>query len=139
MSTRGLNQLRQNTIWILLAGMVVLGVGCTKGEGPKSTVSGTVTLDGKPMAEGEVSFIIMGKPPELMTVSNGTFQGQAQVGKHRIEIRAYRMGQPYFMGTTKFEASRENYLPGRYNSESKLTAEVTSTGPNEFKWEVQSQ
>jgi len=132
------DRLRRNVGGILVVGIVALHAGCGPAAVPKAAVSGTVTLDGKPMEEGEVSFVTPGLPPELVSVRNGTFQGKVGVGSRRIEIRAYRLGKPYFMGPTKFEPSPENYLPARFNSESNLVADVTAAGPNEYHWEVQS-
>ena len=133
------DQLRRNVGGILVVGVMALGAGCGPTPTPKGSVSCTVTLDGKPLDQGEVSFVTPGLPPELVAVHDGTFQGKVTVGSHRVEIRAYRPGKPYFMGPTKMDPSPENYLPARFNSESTLTADVTAAGPNEYKWEVQSQ
>jgi len=37
------------------------------------------------------------------------------------------------------EESKENYIPDAHNTNSKLTARVTSDGPNEFKFEVSAK
>ena len=35
--------------------------------------------------------------------------------------------------------ARENYVPAKYNTESKLTADVKTGGPNEFKFDLTSK
>jgi hypothetical protein len=112
----------------------------------KTTVSGTVTLDGNPMPEGEILFAGPGEVPQVLDIKNGSFEGQVTVGTKRVEIRAYRQVQAVAAGGMyKGEevpgggSSKENYLPARFNSESELTAEVTASGPNKFSFPVTSK
>lgn len=118
--------------------ILVAQIGCGK-AGPKVvTVSGTVTYDGQPLAEGTVYF----KTPETgainsLPVKNGKFEGNAEVGERRVEINAYRTKSQDFNGM-KGEV-KENLIPTRYNADSKLTATVTADGPNTFQFEVKSK
>lgn len=107
-------------------------------------VSGTVTLDGEPLADGEIHFLSpqMGTL-DIVKIAAGKFQGEAKAGDRRVEIRAYKdeerkptEGEPTMPGAD--EASRVNYLPARYNSQSELKAPVTEAGPNEFTFELTS-
>ena len=124
---------------ILVIGLLVcvLGVGC--GGSPKApphvTVKGNVKLDGKPMESGDVTFAVAGEVPDTIPVKSGAYEGKAKIGTARVEIRTYRPGKKNEMYPNE-EPSPENYLPARYNSDSKLTAEVKQDGPNEFNFEV---
>lgn len=126
-----------------LALAVLLSAGCEpKGPYPVP-VKGTVTLDGKPLAEGVISFVDLGDVPELIDVKDGVFNGRAKWGQRRIEIAAYRPYQipkevPESMHAL-MQGGKENYLPERYHLKSELTAEVTKNGPNEFSFAVTSK
>ncbi|WP_157369660.1 hypothetical protein [Zavarzinella formosa] len=101
-------------------------------------VKGTVTLDGKPLPEGEMSFGLTGEAPVILTVKDGAFSGNAYVGNNHVEIRAYKDGPPLSTDPEK-KPSKVNYLPDRYGYKSTLTAEVASGGANDFKFEVTSR
>lgn len=121
---------------------VFLVSGCgSKGKGPTTTsVKGTVNLDGKPMSQGEVTFSIPGEPPQAIEVKDGKFSGNAHAGKNRVEIRQYKIGAAPTMGGVKVaEATKENILPARFNSDSQMTADVTAGGANDFKFDVASK
>ena len=98
-------------------------------------VSGTVTLDGQPLAEGVIYFKTIEKgSSEPCDIQGGEFKGQAEAGDRRVEICQFR--------TTVQDANgmkteiQENLIPARYNTESTLTAKVTPAGPNQFKFEL---
>jgi hypothetical protein len=100
------------------------------------------------MAEGFVSFkTIATGVNEYFDIKEGKFAGKAADGERRVEI--------YLLEGAPLEAPRgvrgeitpggfgseirKNVLPARYNSKSKLTAQVTPEGPNEFQFEVTSK
>lgn len=115
--------------------------GCTPtAKGPTLVpVKGTVNLDGKPLAEGEVMFSLPGEVPATIPVVSGAYSGQAGAGKNRVEVRAYRPGKPLVMGDKTFPVAKENYLPAKYNTQSTFTADVTAGGANDFKFDVTSK
>ena len=116
----------------------LLFVGCS--NKPKMvSVSGKVTLDGKPLPEGEIIFASPGLVPETLPIKDGKYEGKVQVGNKRVEIAAYRDGPRQFMGTQDMGPSRENYIPARYNVNSTLKAEVSDSGPKEFDFAVTSR
>ncbi|MCI0462189.1 MAG: hypothetical protein L0Z62_34995 [Gemmataceae bacterium] len=127
--------------WFLLG--CVLGVlcsltGCSKSEEPPVTVSGTVNLDGKPLDDGSVTLFGEGGavPEGPFPVKGGKFEGQAKPGKKKVSIHAYRPGEKTKMGDEWIEAGNVNYLPDRFNTNSKITAEVTASGINPNKFDV---
>jgi hypothetical protein len=117
--------------------VLFLASGC-KPPGPKSyPVSGTVTLDGQPLAEGNVYFKTLAEGLiDPLPVKDGKFEGKAGEGQRRVEIVAYRMVPvPGEMGG---EVPQSLIAP-RFNSQSELTAEVTAAGPNVYDFKVESK
>ena len=119
-------------------------LGCSSGASRSDSVggcavSGNVTLDGKPLQEGEVYFSIPGLVPRMFPIRNGAFAGRAREGVHRVQICAYRPrkkeSQPP-MPMTGLQPPPENYIPARFNVESTLTATVRADGSNTFDFAV---
>jgi len=128
------------TIPTLCLLILVAAGGCGPKKPRNYPVKGQVKLDGEPMKEGEITFAQPGVPPQPLPITNGTFSGEVREGKHRVEIRMYKMGAPTKMADETIPGSKENVLPAQYNTESKLPeATVTAAGPNEFKYEVTSK
>jgi hypothetical protein len=122
--------------WCRLLGLVVvlaLG-GCSSGP-PNCNVSGTVNLDGKPLAEGEISFVSDDStiPAGVGPVSNGSFNFTVKAGKKTVRVYAKRA----VPGTNP--PMYNEALPGRYNAQSELTADVTPKGENKFTFNLQSR
>ena len=108
---------------------------------PVYPVSGTVTLDGKPMADGEVAFVsVQDSIRDTLPVRDGKFQGEIRAGQRRVEIAAYREErQGVEMYGDKAPMSRVNYVDPKFNQLSTLTASVNTSSPNEYKWDVTSK
>jgi hypothetical protein len=131
---------RMSLVLCLLSPPVVL-LGC-KAEETTYEVSGTVTLDKKPLKEGEIAYVDKkGSVPVTMTITEGSYKGKARPGEYRVEIRAYKVGKKLEPGpgVGKGEHARENYLPERFNTKSQLKTEVKAEGANQAKFEVTSQ
>jgi hypothetical protein len=102
-------------------------------------VTGTVTLDQKPLDDGDIIFRTPGDVPTLIPIKNGSFAGEAVPGKKIVEIRAYKpQPPPPPMPGVTFEPGKINYLPPQYNEASKLEAEVPPGGKDDFKFELKS-
>jgi hypothetical protein len=107
-------------------------------EAKKYPVSGTVTLDGQPMAEGMIYFkTVSAGAIDFVDIKDGKFKGQAQEGDRRVEICLYKT-ETQGNGPMKTEV-KKNLIPKQYNDQSKLTAKVTPQGPNEFTFAVTSK
>jgi hypothetical protein len=108
---------------LLLLATLGMVLGCNAGP-RKYPVSGTVTLDGKPVDGGFVYFIPL--DPSVSSdagkIEAGLFHFEARDGKVRVEIRASREvpGKRSPMGNIR----KEEYIPARYNRQSQLEAEV---------------
>lgn len=108
--------------------LIVAAAGC---GGPPAdlpelgTVSGVVTLDGKPLPNARVMFTPdHSRPSGAMTDANGRYElifneklKGAAVGKHTVRISLGAYDKP-------------EQLPAKYNLKSELTADVKA-GPNE--------
>lgn len=121
----------------ILFATTLLLIGCS--GGPRSyPVSGTVTLDGKPLDDGNIYFLPLDPnvPPDAGKIEAGHFRFAAREGKVRVEIRASREvpGKRSPMGNIR----KEEYIPARYNRESTLEAEVRADKENVYSLELTS-
>lgn len=122
--------------------LFLLLAGCGSGEPYPVPVKGAVTLDGKPLAEGKISFITPGQVPEVLDVKDGRFNGKVKWGDKRVEIAAYRPAPipaniPASMRPL-MKDGQENYLPEKYHRDSTLKADVKDTGDNAFTFDLNS-
>jgi hypothetical protein len=129
--------LGRSLLWVVVGGSVL--VASCSGAGPRTyPVSGTVTLDGQPLAEGDILFLPLDPAlgPDAGQIRDGKFTFQAKAGPKRVAIRASRPSRiPTAMGETTIW---KNYLPSRYNSQTTLQAEVSPQGNNDFTYHLQS-
>lgn len=123
-------------------GLAVLAAGCGKGGPRLATVTGTVSLDGKPLANAKVEFQPLegGSPSYGTTDSNGHYRLMfsadrpgAMIGKHVVRITTFRQesksGEP--------PVTFPELVPPRYNVNSELTCEV-KPGHNTFDFSLHS-
>lgn len=123
--------------FMLLAIAVALS-GCGAPGVKLAPVSGTVTLDGAPLAEGTVYFkTVATGSVEAFPVKGGKFSGTAAPGDRRVEVTAYRT-TPRPNDAMKGEI-QESLIGAEYNTGSKLTATVLAEGPNTFTFEVKAK
>lgn len=130
--------------WLSLGACVLLGAvvaGCAQSAPTYQgvPVKGTVTLDGKPLVDGEIQFkTIATGALDSMPIVNGEYSGAAQAGTKRVEIFAFKAPPPANPDSPPSDVEKVNYLPPRYNLNSTLSAEVKDLGStaNEFKFEV---
>ena len=110
-----------------------------KPEPKKYPVSGTVTVDGKPMEDDGLIYFktIATGAINGFDIKAGKFSGATEPGDRRVEIVAYRITN-VDSGGMKSEV-KESLIPSRYNTESTLTAKVTPEGPNTFTFDLTSK
>ena len=111
--------------------LVFLAAGCD--SGPKRVdVRGTVAFDGKPVEQGEIRFIPVGPnagPAAGSSIVHGKYEaagkGGVPVGKHRVEITAYRTPAGVKPDPNVPFVPKEQYLPEKYNTGTTLEFEVS--------------
>lgn len=133
----------------LTAGLLALAMftlGCAGANGPKvapkADVAGTVTLDGKPMDEerGEIHFVAGGEAPVILPIKGGKFEGKVPTGECRVEVRAWKKGEPIMMDGKPFgEPKDENYIAEQFSEKSTLKANVAAAGAKDLKFEVEKK
>ena len=128
---------RRFRVVTLFLSFTALSAGCG-GEGGvadkdrRYPVRVTVLLDGKPLPDGQIDFVPAdGRAPGTGRIKDGAAELRSVAGKCTVEISAFR----------QFGRMREpeNFLPKRYNEQSKLSAEVTAGGENTFTFTVTSR
>lgn len=112
-------------------------IGCGEAKPKLFPVSGTVTLDGKPLAQGIIYFkTVQTGAIETFPITDGQFSGQAQPGDRRVEVTSYvKKAKPVEVNGMKGDV-QENIIPARYNLESKLAANVKADGPNQYRFDL---
>ena len=122
--------------------MLMIGaiLGCGESSKARKTleevaVKGAITLKDKPVADGEIYFIVSGYAPNIIPVRNGEYTGTAKVGTNRVEIRSWKDGPPLSTDPTN-KPTKVNTIPQEFNDASKLTAEVASKAENTFKFKI---
>ncbi len=108
-------------------------LGCSGSrEEPTYDVSGTVTLDGAPLADGFINFESDppdGQPSGSAQITKGNYATKSRAGKKKVTITANKSTGEKDSGGFDITV---NWLPARYNSNSILKAEITPQGPNKF-------
>lgn len=131
MNCRASSKPRRFALALLL---LILTVGCGQSVPEVAPVKGHVTLDDKPLAHAKVEFQPddMKPPSTSATGDNGEYQlvykrgvEGARLGHHRVHITA----------TSEPNAP---VIPNRYNTQSKLEAEV-KPGQNEINFDLKSE
>lgn len=117
----------------LLTMACCLLLGCNKGDGlTRSIVSGSVTLRGQPVQDGQIRFIPQGDtqgPLTIESIKDGQYRcarvGGVPVGTHRVEILAFHPDDPEPTGPG--ERPRRQLVPNRFNRDSELTVTISSS------------
>ncbi|WP_165070745.1 hypothetical protein [Paludisphaera rhizosphaerae] len=121
--------------------------GCGEREPERHPVAGKVSLDGKPLATGKVTFVPLDGPTaSVAEVRDGVFQvdrasGPAS-GRYQVEIVAValtgkKIPNPDVPG--RFLDEERDLVPERYNLKSELIAEVAPGAQNAFEFALSSE
>jgi hypothetical protein len=159
---------------IVVGGLACFGAfalsGCGSGAVdnlPRQAVSGTVTLDGKPLEQGTITFTPQTDlpTPGMVSISGGSYsipQTQGLVpGSYKVSILGRDSTEPVekfgdlpgVAGRQQAEAADKKNraalsgkagaaatqpIPSQYNTATTLTAEVKDGGPNTFPFNLSS-
>ena len=128
-------------IALALVNIYVISVADCSDGSQRKAVEGTVTLDGRPLAKGSISFQPQpgsSSPSAGAEIIDGRFSiGNAQgpcVGKFRVEITASHASGRRVADRLGGKPIDEyvQYLPSKYNTDSALTIEVKNDELNHF-------
>jgi hypothetical protein len=135
---------------LLGIGVLFVAVGC----GPKyAPVSGTVTMNDKPLVNAVVTFFPDSKEADPGPGSQGKTDDKghfslrlmsgnaagAVVGKHRVEITAYEGDAEEDSSSLAKRPFRKAIIPAEYNVNSTLTFEVASGGTDRADFPLKSR
>jgi hypothetical protein len=135
------------TAWAAMV-IVCLAIvlGCSHAT-ERRAIEGTVTLDGKPLETGSITFMPQPgtkSPTAGGSISQGRFSvspaGGVFAGKFRVEITASRKTGRQVESPRSGGMVDETVplIPTQYNRDSKLTAEITAQGANHFEFALQA-
>ncbi|WP_337176809.1 hypothetical protein [Paludisphaera sp.] len=137
---------RRLSLAACLAGVACLG-GCGDGGPERVAVTGKVSLDGKPLPKGKVTFVPLDGPTAAVAeVRDGVFRAEGSdgpaAGRYQVEIVAIeatgkQIPNPDAPGTT-IEEERD-LVPERYNVRTELVAEVRPGADNAFEFALSSE
>jgi hypothetical protein len=128
-----------------VAAAMLLGCGGVEDELPREAIFGTVKFNGEPLKEGRIQF--QGTAPGGAGIADGDYSiskseglvpGKYQVlifgASAQAEPTPAKSGMPGDTPPPKKGAKEP--IAEKYNTKSKLTAEVKKDGPNKFDFEV---
>jgi hypothetical protein len=137
----------RNILLLLLLLSILSGCNNNNPQG-RVTVRGEVTLNGQPLAQGDVSFTSLpGTTPMVSTgspIKDGRFSISAEHGlipdqEYLVQFRSIEE----IPGTRKesddpmeTKVETRNIIPPKYGTESKETVTATKKSPNEFRFEL---
>jgi len=131
------------SILFLLMAVVVSLAGCGESAPELYEVSGTVSVDGVPVLEGEIIFRAV-DPQDRSYASRieaGRFVFKTTPGKKRVEITGYKENpnQGQVADSGEEEPTMIMHVPAQYNIQSTLIETVSPDGPFQFEYNLQSQ
>lgn len=140
--------------WVVAALAIAASAGCGDGPEdnlPRRAVYGTVSLDGKPLDQGVISFTPEAQGTNPVTgggvISSGSFsipQDRGLTpGTYKVAISADTSVPPVAAGqapgaTPKVKAKVTSPIPAKYNTQSTLEAEVKD-GSTSLKFDLFSK
>jgi len=124
----------------LMVGAIAL-TGCDSGP---STVSGTVTVDGKPLENGAISFLpSAGEGPTAGTsIKAGKYTAEVPPGSKRVEITGYEViGQEPAYGDPNgpMKDKTKSVVPPKFNQQSTLTADIKPGANDNLNFDLTSK
>jgi hypothetical protein len=137
-------------ISIQVAAAALTVAGCGGGDQvPREAVSGSVTLDGQPLPDGQITFVPeTGQNAAAATIGNGSYSIKRSEGPspgaHRVMVtRQIPTGKkvpsdPEVPGSELVDQRRES-IPPRFNQKTELKADVQKGGANRFDYALTSQ
>jgi len=130
---KGLNLMESvKLVCVTLSLALLVSLGCGPDGSPETLeVSGSVTFDGAPVANGEIIFRDAAGQVRGCggAIANGKYSFVASPGSKKVEITAIREipGETVEANPGEIIAATEMYIPAKYNEQTTLTAEVSES------------
>lgn len=114
---------------------------------PRVSVSGKVTIDGKPMSAGSIQFDPMSSTTSVTAVGD-VVDGKYTIDRTQGPIPGHYRVQISAQTHLEIKPSEEpggmprrakETIPARYNVKSELERDVKAEGPNEFDFDLKSK
>ena len=131
--------------WLLLAALAGCGPGNPLG---RKAISGKVTLDGKPLEQGNIAFQPLAAKGTSTggVIASGSYSIKTDKGlppgKYRVRINAAAAASPVDPNQPPGPAAApaaSPLIPPKYNTQSQLECEVTEARPNQFDFDLYSK
>jgi len=108
---------------LLLAQTLV--VGCQGKKATYANVKGLVSYNGKPIEKGQIVFARDGRPPTVMDIVDGKFNGQAMVGENKVSVSARKKSAtaPQVKGGAAAAKDADAQIKGYMNMKEKKPGE----------------
>ncbi len=118
---------------LLVAGVMLLGCDTTK-----VTVSGTVSYQGQPIEQGEISFDPTDPrvSPDGAVITNGSYLAEVSPGEKIVRIRASRLIPAERLSKYDPPGLREDFLPAKFNANSETRIEIEATGDHTANYDL---
>jgi len=124
------------TVGMLLIAAIITTTGCQDPAGhERAAVSGSVTLDGEPLATGMITFIPLGEgTASSAPIENGQFSMPEETapspGKCRVEVTSMQETGKMIPGMSESGQVPETkqVIPAKYNLNSTLEEEISADG-----------
>jgi hypothetical protein len=138
--------------FVLSLAVVLAPIGCSRSKDdlPREPVAGTVTMDGKPLPEAAIQFTPTGETKAtgaVAKVEDGKFSIPREEGlvpgtymvsishAEQQEIKS-KKATGSLSKSTKLGPEK---IPARYNTQSKLTAEIKKGGVSDLSFPLESK
>lgn len=129
--------------------LFMVATGCGGGSGPaRAPVSGTITFDGAPLAQGTITFVPAGEGTAASgEIENGQFSISAEKGpspgRCRVEVVSFQETGKKVPGisddATGVTAETRQVIPEQFNTKSTLEEQVAADGDNVFELSLTSR
>ena len=136
-------------IGLVVTTLAAVGCGGATSDGlPREPISGEVTLDGRPLEAGEITFVPDGFEglPIGAQVEDGRFSVPREdgpiPGNYRVSVYSSKpTGKTYPDPGDPTMTIEETYetIPPQYNLNSKMNADVQEGGDNSFTFEISGE
>jgi hypothetical protein len=132
-------------------GLALGGCGGGGDNLPREPVWGNVTLDGKPLSSGQIEFVPSANAGGQVVAASGEIKdGQYSIpresgptpGTYTVSIYSTASTEASVDasdGPGKAPVVAKNTIPTKYNSNSKLAAEIKEGGRNTFTYDLESK